>query len=161
MTQLVEGGNQTSSLLTGLSEGHLYTIRMFAYDDLPSLLSNPVEVILDGKNYLYVPSNYVFDIQNLTVPDPVSDLKVMSISSDNASVSWNSSHNQPVWFTVDYHSITCQDNSTNNQLTVMTLSCTITNLQIGQDYNISVIVSNIIGASSATSLIYRVPSAGI
>ena len=39
--QLVEGGDQTNSLLTGLSEGHLYTIRIFAYKDLPSLLSHP------------------------------------------------------------------------------------------------------------------------
>ena len=44
MTQLVEGGDQTSSLLTGLSEGQLYTIRVFAYKDLPSLLSDPVLV---------------------------------------------------------------------------------------------------------------------
>ena len=36
--QLVEGGDQTSSLLTGLSERQLYTIRVFAYKDLPSLL---------------------------------------------------------------------------------------------------------------------------
>ena len=42
MTQLVKGGNQTSSLLTGLSEGQLYTIRVFAYKDLPSLLSDAV-----------------------------------------------------------------------------------------------------------------------
>ena len=103
----------------------------------------------------------IFDIQNLTVPDPVSDLKVMSISPDNASVSWNSSHNQPVWFTVVYRSITCQNHSTNNQLNVTTLSYTITDLQIGQEYNISVIATNTIGASDATSLIYRVPSAGL
>ena len=42
MTQLVEGEDQTSSLLTGLSEGHLYTIRVFAYKDLPSMLSESV-----------------------------------------------------------------------------------------------------------------------
>ena len=42
MTQLVEGGDQTSSLLTDLSEGHLYTIRVFAYRDLPSMLSESV-----------------------------------------------------------------------------------------------------------------------
>ena len=48
MTQLVEGGNQTSSLLTGLSENHLYTINVFAYKDLPSLLSAPVQLMLDG-----------------------------------------------------------------------------------------------------------------
>ena len=98
------------------------------------------------------------------MPDPVSDLKVMSISLDNGSVSWNSSLNQPaVWFTVVYYSITCQNHSTNYQfmINVMILSYTITHLQVGQEYNISVIVNNIIGASSATSLIYRVPSAGI
>ena len=51
MTQLVEGGDQTSSLLTGLSEGQLYTIRVVAYKDLPSLLSDsdPVIVRIDGK----------------------------------------------------------------------------------------------------------------
>ena len=49
MTQLVEGGDQTSSLLTGLSEGQLYTIRVFAYKDLPSLLSEAVTVRIDGK----------------------------------------------------------------------------------------------------------------
>ena len=42
MTQLVEGGDQTSALLTGLSEGQLYTIRAFAYKDLPSLLSESI-----------------------------------------------------------------------------------------------------------------------
>ena len=44
LTQLVEGGDQTSSLLTGLSEGQLYTIRVFAYKDLPSPLSDTVLV---------------------------------------------------------------------------------------------------------------------
>ena len=52
-TQLVEGGNQTSFLLTGLSEGHLYTIRMFAYRDLPSLQSDHVQVMLDSKRYIH------------------------------------------------------------------------------------------------------------
>ena len=99
-----------------------------------------------------------FDIQNLTVPDPVSDLKVMSISLSNASVSWNSSHDR---FTVVYNSVTCPNHSNNYQLNVMTLSCTITHLQIGQEYNISVIVTNILGASDATSLIYRMPSTGL
>ena len=49
MTQLVEGGYQTSSLLTGLSEGQLYTIRVLAYKDLPSLLSDAVLVRFDGQ----------------------------------------------------------------------------------------------------------------
>ena len=49
MTQLVEGGDQTSSLLTGLSEGQLYTIRVFAYKDLPSLLFDPVLVKINGN----------------------------------------------------------------------------------------------------------------
>ena len=103
-----------------------------------------------------------FDIQNLTVPDAVSDLKVMSISLSNASVSWNSSHDQSVWFTVVYSSITCPSHSNNNyQFNVTTPSYTITHLQIGQEYNISVIVTNILGASDATSLIYRMPSTGL
>ena len=42
MTQLVEGGDQTSALLTGMSEGHFYIIRVFAYKDLPSSLSEAV-----------------------------------------------------------------------------------------------------------------------
>ena len=50
IAQLMEGGDQTSSLLTGLSEGQLYTIRVFAYKDLPSLVSDPVLVSIDGKN---------------------------------------------------------------------------------------------------------------
>ena len=50
MTQPVEGGNQTSSLLTGLSEGQLYTIRVFAYKDLPSLLSDAVQVMIDSQS---------------------------------------------------------------------------------------------------------------
>ena len=48
-TQLVEEEDQTSSLLTGLSEGQLYTIRAFAYKDLPSLLSDAVLVRIDGN----------------------------------------------------------------------------------------------------------------
>ena len=49
MTQLVEGEGQTSSVLTGLSKGQLYTISVFAYKDLPSLLSDPVNVLHDGE----------------------------------------------------------------------------------------------------------------
>ena len=45
MTQLIEGGDQTSSLLTGLSEGHLYIIRVFAYKDLPSSVSEAVHYL--------------------------------------------------------------------------------------------------------------------
>ena len=45
MTQLVEGGDQTSLLLTGLSEGHLYIFRVFAYKDLPSPLSEAVHYL--------------------------------------------------------------------------------------------------------------------
>ena len=48
ITQLVEGEGQTSSMLTGLSKGQIYTIRVFAYKDLPSL-SNPVHVLYDGE----------------------------------------------------------------------------------------------------------------
>ena len=51
-SNMVEGGDQTSSLLTGLSEGQLYTIRVLAYKDLPSLLSDPVIVKIDGKENL-------------------------------------------------------------------------------------------------------------
>ena len=39
MTQLVEGGGQTSSVLTSQTEGQLYTIKM-----LSSLLSDPVHL---------------------------------------------------------------------------------------------------------------------
>ena len=49
MTQLVEGRGGTSSVLTGLSKGQLYTIRLFAYKDLPSLFSDPVHVLYNGK----------------------------------------------------------------------------------------------------------------
>ena len=59
-TWLVEGGDQTSSLLTGLSEGQLYTIRMFAYKDLPSLLTDPVLVRFDGKELFKRCSSYTF-----------------------------------------------------------------------------------------------------
>ena len=45
VSQLVEGGDQTSALLTGLSEGHLYTFRVFAYKDLPSPLSEAVHYL--------------------------------------------------------------------------------------------------------------------
>ena len=60
MTQLVERGDQTSSLLTGLSKGQLYTIRVLAYKDLPSLLSDPVLVRFDGKELFKLCSSYTF-----------------------------------------------------------------------------------------------------
>ena len=50
VSNIVEVGDQTSSLLTGLSEGQLYTIRVFAFKDLPSLLSDLVLVKTDGNN---------------------------------------------------------------------------------------------------------------
>ena len=68
-TWLVEGGDQTSSLLTGLSEGQLYTIRVLAYKDLPSLLSDPVLVRIDGKkckNYHY------YFLYGIVEPNPTS-----------------------------------------------------------------------------------------
>ena len=48
-TQLVEGGKQTSSVLTHLIMGQLYTIRMFAYKDLTSSLSNTVGILLESE----------------------------------------------------------------------------------------------------------------
>ena len=49
MTQLVEGRGQTSSVLTGLVMGQLYTIRVFAYKDLTSSLSNSVLILLKSE----------------------------------------------------------------------------------------------------------------
>ena len=53
MTQLVKGGDKTNSLLTGLrgGGGHTYTIRMFAYKDLPSMLSDTIYVKIDGEKF--------------------------------------------------------------------------------------------------------------
>ena len=51
VSNIVKIGDQTSSLLTGLSEGQLYIIRVFAYKDLPSLLTDPVLVRIDGQLY--------------------------------------------------------------------------------------------------------------
>ena len=75
MTQLVEGGDQTSALLTGLSEGHLYTFRVFAYKDLPSPLSEAVHYLkFIGKtielshkliNYYSTPFNDKLPVQFL------------------------------------------------------------------------------------------------
>ena len=56
--QLVEGGNKTSSLLTGLRGEQTYAIRMFAYKDLPSMLSDTIYVNLDGKKYHTIILNY-------------------------------------------------------------------------------------------------------
>ena len=52
MTQLVEGGDQTTSLLTGLSEEQLYTISVFAYKDISSSLSNEMQIRLERKPVL-------------------------------------------------------------------------------------------------------------
>ena len=52
MTQLVEGGGQTSSVLTGLSKGECYFIRVFAYKDLSSLLSDLVVLSIDGETII-------------------------------------------------------------------------------------------------------------
>ena len=62
MTQLVEGENKIRSLLTGLKVGQTYVIRMFAYKDLPSILSDTIFARLTGEkcpkvyasNYYYV-----------------------------------------------------------------------------------------------------------
>ena len=45
--QLMEGGDQTSSLLS--IDRVRDTIRVFAYKDLPSLLSDPVLARFDGN----------------------------------------------------------------------------------------------------------------
>ena len=60
MTQLVEEGNKIRSLLTGLRVGQTYAIRMFAYKDLPSILSDTIFVQLNGEKCpkIYT-SNYI------------------------------------------------------------------------------------------------------
>ena len=52
MTQLVKGESKTSSLLTGLRGEQTYAIRMFAYKDLPSMLSDTIYANLDGENLM-------------------------------------------------------------------------------------------------------------
>ena len=49
-SQLVEGGGIGNTVLNGLSLGLEYQIRMFAYRDLPSGLSEYIMVLLDGEN---------------------------------------------------------------------------------------------------------------
>ena len=43
--------DQTSSLLTGLSEGQLYTISVFAYKNLNSQPSQPMKAVILGSKF--------------------------------------------------------------------------------------------------------------
>ena len=56
--QLVMGGDKTSTLLTGLRGRQTYAIRMFAYKDLPSMLSDTINVNLDGEKCHKIILNY-------------------------------------------------------------------------------------------------------
>ena len=49
LTKEVDKGEQTRAELCSLIKGQLYTIRVFAYKDLPSPLSAPVHVLYDGE----------------------------------------------------------------------------------------------------------------
>ena len=49
MTQLVEGGGKNSTVLTELNKGQLYTIRVFAYKELTSPLSESVVILLERE----------------------------------------------------------------------------------------------------------------
>ena len=97
----------------------------------------------------------------IIVPDPVSYLMAVTTSSTAVNVSWNSSLatlSRPVWFNVIYSSITCynQTNSIEVNETVNEVSIELLQ-QPGQDYNISITVSNPIGYSNVTTTIYKTP----
>ena len=167
MTQLVEGGTKTSSLLTGLRERRTYTIRMFAYKDLPSMLSDTIYVNLDGKKCHKI--NFKLSINLLTVshiattsPHPVSSITGTPISPSNISVSWTQSSIitngtiVPVSHCIiTYFNITCpseQHFTDSGSITVNSLlTSTLIPLQSGQLYNISVRASNAVGVSPAVS----------
>ena len=172
MTQLVKGGNKTSSILIGLRGGQTYGIRMFAYKDLPSMLSDTIYVNLDGKcNKI----NFKLSINLLTVshiatapPHPVSSITGTSISPSNISVSWTQSiiTNGTVvpvsHYIITYFNITClseQHFTDNGSITVNSLlTSTLIPLQSGQLYNISVRASNAVGVSPAVSETFWTPA---
>ena len=52
VSQLVEGGGIGNTVLNGLSPGREYQIRMFAYRDLPSQLSEIITVLFDGELFI-------------------------------------------------------------------------------------------------------------
>ena len=98
MTLLVEGGDQTSSLLTGLSKGHLYTISMFAYKNLNSQPSHPMNaVILESKlTKTKIPSSLT------CAPSPRSNTCWFSIwrhKCDTFHFAWQCDHTQHHWST--------------------------------------------------------------
>ena len=158
MTQLVEGGEQTSSLLTDLSEGHLYTIRVFAYNDLPSLLSHPLHLILDGKQLNWCPG-CVIALFSHSVPSAVSDLKAVTMyGGANTNITWSNSlvlYGQ-TWFTISYYSESCPNIS--NHMTTE-LSLVLLQLEPGQRYSINVTATNTLGSSIVTSIRYTTPPA--
>ena len=52
-TKVIGGGNMDRARISNLTEEH-YTIRMVSYLELPSMLSDPVEVWLTGEGIIQI-----------------------------------------------------------------------------------------------------------
>ena len=152
--------SSTGTVLSGLSTGTVYSITVYGYKDIPSVASDSVSILLDGK-FMYTIIND--DAHTLyLVPVQVSDVSVHTVTSTSMTVTWTPP-NANTYSAITYYNISyvtgCSEYTIFNSTTVTdpaATSVTVTDLEEGITYTITVTAVNGLGESDPMQIVQAI-----
>ena len=144
--------SSTHTILSGLSPT-VYSITVHGYKDVPSVGSNTVSILLNSMSssvhYCY---NNLFHL----VPVQVSDVSVNTVTSTSMTVTWTPP-NANTYSVITQYNISyvtsCSGQTISNSTTHPTTSVTLTDLEEGLNYTITVTAVNVLGESTAMLIV--------
>ena len=135
---------------------------MYGYKDVPSVASDTFLLLLNGMYnlwYYHTCNLHVFHL----VPIQVSDVSVNTVTSTSMTVTWT----PPIYSDITQYNISYVTNCSSGQtisnsttVTHPTTSVTLTDLEEGLNYTITVTAVNVLGESTATLIVQGTNATG-
>ena len=154
VTRNVLSTSENEVVLTDLSPMSTCTIMVYLYEDIISVNSTVTILKFDGK------LSTIKILISPPVPSPVPNLSVTNVSTTGITLNWMipSNINYVTYYTISY-TPSCTELSSGNETvsvsphqSTTTYSYTLTGLQSGMNYTITVIAGNLLGGSGPISI---------
>ena len=154
VTRNVLSTSENEVVLTDLSPMSTCTIMVYLYEDIISVNSTVTILKFDGK------LSTIKILISPPVPSPVPNLSVTNVSTTGITLNWTipSNINYVTYYTISY-TPSCTELSSGNETvsvsphqSTTTYSYTLTGLQSGMNYTITVIAGNLLGGSGPISI---------
>ena len=138
---------------------------MYGYKDVPSVASDAFLLLLNGMYnlwYYHTCNLHVFHL----VPVQVSDVSVNTVTSTSMTVTWTppnaNTYSAITQYNISYVTSCLSGQTISNSTTVThpTTSVTLTDLEEGLNYTITVTAVNVLGESTATLIVQGTNATG-